>query len=219
MTFMKVFTMGNKDHLDPSILNEDWQSNPRWKDTKRNFSAEDVVSLRNSLNIEYSLSQNGSKNLWNLVNRKEEWVSALGALSGNQAVQMAKAGLEAIYLSGWQVAADSNLGDTTYPDQSLYPSNSAPNLAKKINNALLRAEQVDKTDGIETTDYIVPIVADGEAGFGGALNVFELTKKFIEAGVAAVHFEDQLAAEKKMWTYGWKGTRSNKSTYQNIDFS
>ena len=110
---MKVFTMGNKDHLDPSMLNEDWQSNPRWKDTKRNFSAEDVVSLRNSLNIEYSLSQNGSKNLWNLVNRKEEWVSALGALSGNQAVQMAKAGLEAIYLSGWQVAADSNLGDTT----------------------------------------------------------------------------------------------------------
>ena len=139
---MKVFTMGNKDHLDPSILNEDWQSNPRWKDAKRNFSPEDVVSLRNSLNIEYSLSQNGSKNLWNLVNRKDEWVSALGALSGNQAVQMAKAGLEAIYLSGWQVAADSNLGDTTYPDQSLYPSNSAPNLAKKINNALLRAEQV-----------------------------------------------------------------------------
>ena len=201
---MKVFTMGNKDHLDPSILNEDWQSNPRWKDTKRNFSAEDVVSLRNSLNIEYSLSQNGSKNLWNLVNRKEEWVSALGALSGNQAVQMAKAGLEAIYLSGWQVAADSNLGDTTYPDQSLYPSNSAPNLAKKINNALLRAEQVDKTDGIETTDYIVPIVADGEAGFGGALNVFELTKKFIEAGVAAVHFEDQLAAEKKCGHMGGK---------------
>ena len=201
---MKVFTMGNKDHLDPSILNEDWKSNPRWKDTKRNFSAEDVVSLRNSLNIEYSLSQNGSKNLWNLVNRKEEWVSALGALSGNQAVQMAKAGLEAIYLSGWQVAADSNLGDTTYPDQSLYPSNSAPNLAKKINNALLRAEQVDKTDGIETTDYIVPIVADGEAGFGGALNVFELTKKFIEAGVAAVHFEDQLAAEKKCGHMGGK---------------
>ena len=144
------------------------------------------------------------QNLWSLVNRKVEWVSALGALSGNQAVQMAKAGLEAIYLSGWQVAADSNLGDTTYPDQSLYPSNSAPNLAKKINNALLRAEQVDKTDGIETTDYIVPIIADGEAGFGGALNVFELTKKFIEAGVAAVHFEDQLAAEKKCGHMGGK---------------
>ena len=157
MIFMKVFTMGNKDHLDPSILNEDWKSNPRWKDTKRNFTAEDVVSLRNSLNIEYSLSQNGSKNLWNLVNRKEEWVSALGALSGNQAVQMAKAGLEAIYLSGWQVAADSNLGDTTYPDQSLYPSNSAPNLAKKINNALLRAEQVDKTDGIETKYFFFEV--------------------------------------------------------------
>ncbi len=201
---MKVFTMESKDHLDASILNKDWESNPRWKDTKRDFSAEDVVSLRNSVNIEYSLSQNGSKNLWNLINRKEEWVSALGALSGNQAVQMAKAGLEAIYLSGWQVAADSNLGDTTYPDQSLYPSNSAPNLAKKINNALLRAEQVDKTDGIETTDYIVPIVADGEAGFGGALNVFELTKKFIEAGVAAVHFEDQLAAEKKCGHMGGK---------------
>ena len=196
--------MENKNHLDPSLLSEEWETNPRWKDTKRNFSAEDVVSLRNSIQIEYSLSQNGSTNLWNLLNRKDEWVSALGALSGNQAVQMAKAGLEAIYLSGWQVAADSNLGDTTYPDQSLYPSNSAPNLAKKINNALLRAEQVDKTDGIDSTNYIVPIVADGEAGFGGALNVFELTKKFIEAGVAAVHFEDQLAAEKKCGHMGGK---------------
>ena len=196
--------MENKNHLNPSLLSEEWETNPRWKDTKRNFSAEDVVSLRNSIQIEYSLSQNGSTNLWNLLNRKDEWVSALGALSGNQAVQMAKAGLEAIYLSGWQVAADSNLGDTTYPDQSLYPSNSAPNLAKKINNALLRAEQVDKTDGIDSTNYIVPIVADGEAGFGGALNVFELTKKFIEAGVAAVHFEDQLAAEKKCGHMGGK---------------
>ena len=121
MTFTKVFMMENKNHLDPSLLSEEWQTNPRWKDTKRNFSAEDVVSLRNSIQIEYSLSQNGSTNLWNLLNRKDEWVSALGALSGNQAVQMAKAGLEAIYLSGWQVAADSNLGDTTYPDQSLYP--------------------------------------------------------------------------------------------------
>ena len=204
MTFTKVFMMENKNHLDPSLLSEEWETNPRWKDTKRNFSAEDVVSLRNSIQIEYSLSQNGSTNLWNLLNRKDEWVSALGALSGNQAVQMAKAGLEAIYLSGWQVAADSNLGDTTYPDQSLYPSNSAPNLAKKINNALLRAEQVDKTDGIDSTNYIVPIVADGEAGFGGALNVFELTKKFIEAGVAAVHFEDQLAAEKKCGHMGGK---------------
>ena len=196
--------MENKNHLDPSLLSEEWETNPRWKDTKRNFSAEDVVSLRNSIQIEYSLSQNGSTNLWNLLNRKDEWVSALGALSGNQAVQMAKAGLEAIYLSGWQVAADSNLGDTTYPDQSLYPSNSAPNLAKKINNALLRAEQVDKTDGIDSTNYIVPIVADGEAGFGGALNVFELTKKFIEAGGAAVHFEDQLVAEKKCGHMGGK---------------
>ena len=194
----------NANHLDPSLLENEWNTNERWAHTKRNFSADDVVSLRNSINIEYSLSKNGSINLWNLLNRKDEWISALGALSGNQAVQMAKAGLEAIYLSGWQVAADSNLGDTTYPDQSLYPSNSAPLLAKKINNALLRAEQVDKTDGIKDTNYILPIIADGEAGFGGALNVFELTKKFIEAGVAAVHFEDQLAAEKKCGHMGGK---------------
>ena len=152
----------NTNHLDPSLLENEWNANERWAHTKRNFSADDVVSLRNSINIEYSLSKNGSINLWNLLNRKDEWISALGALSGNQAVQMAKAGLEAIYLSGWQVAADSNLGDTTYPDQSLYPSNSAPLLAKKINNALLRAEQVDKTDGIKDTNYILPIIADGK---------------------------------------------------------
>ena len=114
--------MENKDHLDAALLAKEWESNPRWKDTERNYSAEDVVSLRNSIHIEYSLSQNGSSNLWNLLNREKEWISALGALSGNQAVQMAKAGLEAIYLSGWQVAADSNPGDTTYPDQSLYLS-------------------------------------------------------------------------------------------------
>ena len=163
---MKVFMMEN-DFLDPSVINKDWSNNKRWSGITRNYNAEDVVKIRNSVDIKHTLAENGADKLFSALQNKNSWISALGALSGNQAVQMVKAGLKAIYLSGWQVAADSNLGETTYPDQSLYPSNSAPNLAKRINNALLRAEQVERVEGNNDTDYLVPIVADGEAGFGG----------------------------------------------------
>jgi len=190
--------------LDTEKLQKDWDTNGRWKGITRNYSSDEVIGIRNSVEIKHTLAENGAKKLFTALGNKDEWISALGALSGNQAVQMVKAGLKAIYLSGWQVAADSNLGETTYPDQSLYPSNSAPTLAKRINNALLRAEQVDRVEGNDDIDYLVPIVADGEAGFGGTLNVFELTKKFIEGGASAVHFEDQLAAEKKCGHMGGK---------------
>jgi isocitrate lyase len=184
-------------------LAEDWTTNPRWEGITRDYTAEQVVQLRGSIREQSTLANRMASKLWDLLTT-EDYISALGALSGGQATQMVKAGLKSIYLSGWQVAADANLAGEAYPDQSLYPSNSAPALVERINNALRRADQIHWAEGDTVTDWFVPIVADGEAGFGGALNVFELTKRFILAGAAGVHYEDQLAAEKKCGHMGGK---------------
>ena len=184
-------------------LEQDWTGNPRWEGIVRDFTAREVVELRGSIREEHTLARLMSEKLWNLI-KSEDYINALGALSGGQATQMVKAGLKAIYLSGWQVAGDGNLAGEVYPDQSLYPADSAPALVKRINNALRRADQIHWAEGDDSIDWFAPIVADGEAGFGGALNVFELTKAFIQAGAAGVHYEDQLAAEKKCGHMGGK---------------
>jgi isocitrate lyase len=181
----------------------DWASSPRWRDIARTYSAEDVVRLRGTIQEEHTLARRGAERLWQLL-QAEDYVAALGALTGNQAVQMVKAGLQAIYLSGWQVAADANLAGHTYPDQSLYPANSVPAVVRRINNALLRADQIASSEGDGGRDWVVPIVADAEAGFGGPLNAFELMKGMIAAGAAGVHWEDQLASEKKCGHLGGK---------------
>ncbi|MEJ7568351.1 MAG: isocitrate lyase [Gaiellaceae bacterium] len=183
-------------------LAREWAELDRWDGIERGYSAEDVVRLRGSIRVEHTLSRRGAEKLWQLL-RDEDYIPTLGALTGGQAVQMVKAGLKAIYLSGWQVAADGNLATQVYPDQSLYPANSVPAMVKRLNNALLRADQIDWAEGNEV-DWLVPIVADAEAGFGGPLNAFELMKAMIESGAAAVHFEDQLAAEKKCGHLGGK---------------
>src|SRR5205823_3618563 len=184
-------------------LATEWKENPRWKGITRPYSAEDVVRLRGSIKIEYTLASLGAERLWNLLHT-EPYIGALGALTGNQAVQQVKAGLKAIYLSGWQVAADANLAGQMYPDQSLYPANSVPNVVRKINQALQRADQIQHSEGKGDTYWFAPIVADAEAGFGGPLNAFELMKAMIEAGAAGGHFEDQVASEKKCGHLGGK---------------
>jgi isocitrate/methylisocitrate lyase len=182
----------------------DWDWNAtRWAGITRPYTEEDVERLRGTVRIEYSLARNGAEKLWKLLH-EEAYVPALGALTGNQAVEMASAGLKAIYLSGWQVAADANLGGQMYPDQSLYPANSVPNVVRAINNALLRADQIAHSEGRDSIHWMLPIVADAEAGFGGCLNAFELMKAMIEAGAAAVHFEDQLSSAKKCGHLGGK---------------
>jgi len=184
-------------------LKQCWAGDPRWRGIWRHYSAEEVVRLRPSIKIDHTLAKLGAERLWHLLH-SEPYVSALGALTGAQAVQMVRAGLKALYVSGWQVAADANPAGQTYPDQSLYPSNSVPMLVRRLNNALMRADQNDRVDGKNDRFWYVPIVADAEAGFGGPLHAFELMKALIEAGASGVHFEDQLAAEKKCGHLGGK---------------
>ena len=184
-------------------LEKDWNENPRWENTKRPYTAKDVINLRGQLNVEYTLAKKGSQKFWNLL-QEDTPVSALGALTGNQAIQQVQAGLKAIYCSGWQVAADNNTSDTMYPDQSLYPMHSVPKLVERINNALLRTSEIYWLKGDDSIDWVAPIIADAEAGFGGNLNAFELMKLMIKAGAACVHFEDQLSAVKKCGHMGGK---------------
>lgn len=196
-------------------IKKEWDSNIRWVNVERPYDAEDVVRIRGSIDIEHTLAKKGAEKLWNLING-EEYVNALGALTGNQAVQQVKAGLQAIYLSGWQVAADANMAGQMYPDQSLYPVNSVPNVVKRINQALQRADQIHYAENDDSIDWFAPIVADAEAGFGGQLNVFELMKSMIEAGASAVHFEDQLSSEKKCGHLGGKVLLPTQTSVRNL---
>jgi isocitrate lyase len=187
-----------------AALQRDWETNPRWAGIERTYSADDVVKLRGSITEEHTLARRGAERLWDLLHT-EDYVNTLGALTGNQAVQQVRAGLKAIYLSGWQVAADANLSGNTYPDQSLYPANSVPAVVRRINNALMRADQITWAEGDDSApEWLAPIVADAEAGFGGVLNAYELMRGMIASGAAGVHWEDQLASEKKCGHLGGK---------------
>ncbi len=184
-------------------LQEVWDNDPRWDGIERTYSAEDVIRLRGSVREENTLAERGAENLWNLLHT-EDYIRALGAYTGGQAVQQVRAGLKAIYLSGWQVAADGNLAGQTYPDQSLYPANSVPAVVRRINNALIRQDQIEHAEGEISQDWLAPIVADAEAGFGGPLNAYELAQSLIQSGAAGIHWEDQLASEKKCGHLGGK---------------
>src|SRR5689334_20530524 len=186
-----------------SQLAKSWKTDPRWKGIQRPYTPEDVIRLRGTLHIEHTLARLGADRLWEMLN-SDGYVHALGAMSGNQAVQMVAAGLKAIYVSGWQVAADANNAGQMYPDQSLYPADSVPNLCRRLNNALTRADEIHHAEGKNGMNWFVPLVADAEAGFGGTLNAFELMKAMIEAGAACVHFEDQLSSAKKCGHLGGK---------------
>jgi len=195
-------------HQTAADLEAEWAWDPRWGDVRRDYAAEDVIRLRGAFREDPTIARRGAEALWDMIatnrNRPEQWVAALGALTGNQAVQQIRAGLKAIYLSGWQVAADANLSGQTYPDQSLYPANSVPAVVRRINNALMRASQIEFAETGGTRDWMAPIVADAEAGFGGPLNAYELMMGMIQAGAAGVHWEDQLASEKKCGHMGGK---------------
>lgn len=212
---MSTLVSGQVSMNPGALLERSWGTDARWKGIKRPYSGADVLRLRGTVQIEYTLARLGALRLWDLLHT-EQYVAALGALTGNQAVQQVKAGLQAIYLSGWQVAADANLAGQMYPDQSLYPSNSVPSVVKRINQALQRADQIHHSEGKDDVYWYAPIVADAEAGFGGPLNCFELMKAMIEAGAAGVHFEDQLASEKKCGHMGGKVLVPTQSAIKNL---
>jgi isocitrate lyase len=204
-----------KAEIEAREIETSWRGDRRWQGVERGYSAADVVRLRGSVRIEHSLARQGAEKLWKLM-QSQPCVRALGAVTGNQAVQMAKAGLQSIYLSGWQVAADANNAGQMYPDQSLYPANSAPDLVRRINGALLRADQIHHAEGDDSVDWLLPIIADAEAGFGGVLNAFELMKDMIDAGAAGVHFEDQLSSAKKCGHMGGKVLLPTRESVQKL---
>ncbi|HEY3992204.1 MAG TPA: isocitrate lyase, partial [Ktedonobacteraceae bacterium] len=210
---------GNGNHMaekrQAAEMAASWREEPRWQGIRRPYTPEDVLRLRGSIQIEYTLARLGAERLWELLHA-EPFINALGALTGNQAVQQVRAGLKAIYLSGWQVAADANLAGQMYPDQSLYPANSVPEVVSKINRALQRADQIQHSEGANDIHWFAPIVADAEAGFGGPLNVFEIMKAMIEAGAAGVHFEDQLSSEKKCGHMGGKVLIPTQNAVKNL---